>query len=261
MSYGAQHVLIVMTWKMADAAGLKVKRFKNDPKADEEIPDDSLVFIDGNGRIDYLLGVDKTDWPNVYAVFPTKDAAGFYNLNISFDVINTQVSVWKTKDMVLKRILTDGSQAHPGWKMINQLIKRGYNYQAACQLATLGTDRITKAKVNNESADDIFTNYEYAIEVYEAEKKKFGEGKDKTLKTKAFTKELSTLWRKFTKKYSGDEATKLFIDFINQIPEKTANSIKKAQSKKGGMTKDDIRISLLDNCFNKFVETQHIKLN
>lgn len=252
LTYGAQHILIVMTVAMANAAGLLPKRFKND-KSEDPILDDALVMMDGNGRIDFLMDIDQEDWPEIYAVFPTKDKAGYYNLNKSFDIINTQVSVWKSQDMVQKRRLMDGDSAHPGWAKIDELVKAGYMYQSACQLVTLGVDRIKKAEVTNGDDTEIFKFYDYAIQIYEALKAKFGEGKDKTLKTKVFTQEVSILWKKLNDAYNEEEATKYFLDFLDQLDDNKVKAIKEAESDKGGATRDEKRKQDLEKWFNRYV--------
>lgn len=264
VTYGAQHVLIVMTAKMArDVKNDKwdIIRFHNDPLQDESIPDDALVVIDGNGRMDYLLGIPVEQWPPIYAVFPTKDAAGYYDYSKIIDVINTQLSTWKTENYVQKRILQEGAKAHEAWGVINMLVKKGYKYQAACQVVTLGKDRILKSEVNDGDAQKIFKNFEYAKTIYEALVKKIGEGDDKTLKTKSFGIELSDLWDNLRNKYGAEEATELFVEFIDFIPQSKIEDIKSAKAVKtqnGKVSKDARRIQILNEQFLMFCGKKEI---
>ncbi len=258
LSYGPQHPMIVITSKMADAAGMEYTTF--DGK--KETSDNALVFNDGNGRIAYLLGVEPEKWPAVYAVFPSKDACGYFNIPKAMEVINTQVSVWKTQDMVQKRLLEEGNKAHEGWSLINDLVKKGYMYQAACQLVTLGTDRIVKRDVTGGQADIIFSHYDSAVKVYEALKARIGEGDDKTLKTKAFTKEVSVLWGKLQKKGGDDTATTNFVEFIGKLDKTKVEKIKAAKADKSkGTTKDGERIKILDEEFYKFVGAKNLTID
>ena len=251
LTYGSQHPLLFITVKMAEAAGLVPVRFENDPNKTEPISEDGFVLMDGNGRINYLLGVDRNNWPEIYGVFPSKDASGLYNLNKSFDIINTQVSVWKTQDMVLKRLLMDGEDAHPGWSMIQDLLKKGYKYQSACQLATLGTDRIKKTKVVDGDANVIFLHFESAKKVYEKLLNRFGEKFD-VLQTKEFTNMISVLWGKLQCQNGDEKATKQFIKFIDGLSENVVDEIKTAKSKKGGASKGERRKNLIEKEFKIF---------
>ena len=259
MSFGPQHILIVATKAMADDAGLESGRFAND-KTKGDLPDSSLIVIDGNGRINHLHTIRPDKWPNVYAVFPNKDAAGYYNLARAFDVINTEVSVWKTQDMVQKKLIYGAGKAHDGWKMINTLVNKGYKYQAACELATLTTDRIKKDTINNGCDEQTFTHYKSAKSIYAVICQKFGED-GTTLKTKAFPMKISELWRKLQKKSGDDTATEQFIKFIKSITNDKVKEIKDAKSKKGGATRDVVRQTILEQEFFTFVGTEGIKLN
>lgn len=261
--YGAQHILIVVTPLMAETNDIRIARFSNDSLKDEPLPSEALILIDGNGRVNALLSLPVDEWPDIYAVFPTKDAAGFYNFRKIIEVINTQVSVWKTQDMVQKRLLDEGDAAHEGWMFINQLVKKGYKYQAACQTATMGSDRIQKKLVNTGDSNYIFTHFESAKEIHLALVEKFGEGDDKVLKTKEFTREVSILWGQLQRQ-SGDEiATKTFVDFIDNIPNEkvlaiiNAKSIKTETSRK---PKDEIRKEILDKLFYEYCKIQNINI-
>ena len=256
--HGPQHPFIIITKRMADAAGISFTRFANDPHPENPIDDDyAIIYVDGNGRKNYLLTKDPKDWPNVYAIFPTKNSAGLYDLRKDIEIINTQVTVWKACDFVIKRILEEGIKAHEGWKEINKLQQNGYNYQAACEAMTLGTDRITKSEINSGDAEEIFSHYESAKTVHEALVAKFGEGDDNTLKTKAFPAEVSRLWQKLQKKKGDEVATEHFVKFIDAIPGSKVNEILVAKSKevKGArISKDEHRIMILKQEFKEFMK-------
>jgi len=249
-TYGSQHPLLIITVKMAEAAGLVPVRFGKDPHKDEPISEDGFVLMDGNGRINYLLGVEVENWPEIYGVFPSKDAAGYYNLNKSFDIINTQVSVWKTQDMVQKRQLMDAEDAHPGWGKIEDLIKKGYRYQSACQLVTLGTDRIKKTAVIDGDAESIFIHYESAMKILPKLQSRFGEDYD-TLKTKEFTMTISKLWLELQKKSGDEKATEVFLKFLDGLSDDVVTKINNAKTSRKAL-KGIIRKDIIDTEFKKF---------
>lgn len=258
LTYGAQHPLIIITTKMADASGMDYAYFDKQGK-----PTDGLVFIDGNGRACFLLSRPVDQWPNIYAVFPCKDSTGYYNIPKSMEIINTQVTVWKTQDMVQKRLLEEGKKAHEGWAYINSLVKKGYKYQAACQLATLKNDRIHKSDVTTGDASSIFDHFESAKTVHMALVAKFGEGADQTIKTKTFTQTISTLWAKLQKVSGDSEATKHFVCFINGLSDDIVTDIKTAKTEKtssGKISKDEKRKAILEREFYQFVAANNIKV-
>ncbi|MCQ2771409.1 MAG: hypothetical protein MJ236_06410 [Clostridia bacterium] len=252
--FGAQHILLVLTVPMANAAGLKVIHFSNDPQKDKPIREDGFVLLDGNGRINYLMTIPKEDWPAIFAVFPSKEANGLFNINNCINIINTEVCVWKTEDMVQKRILMDAASAHQGWGEINELIRMGYKYQAACQLVTLGTDRIKKATVISGEADDIFIYYNSARTLRQKLQEKFGIDAD-TLKTKEFTKEVSTLWKRLLNKKGEEFATKTFVSFLDQLTDKKIKEISEAKNKKYN-SKHEQRKKILNDEFKIFMDAQ-----
>lgn len=257
MKYGPQHPLIVITGIMAEAVGIKVTRFANDDPTKPVFAGYTLIFLDGNGRMNHLLGLNPKDWPNVYAIFPTKNSAGYYDIPKSYEVINTQVTVWKPGDWVTKRILEEGDKAHKGWTSINQLRQKGYNYQAVCEAITLGVDRIIKTDVISGDANRIFLHYDSAVKIHNALVKKFSEGDDNTLKTKAFPAKVSELWLPLSSKSGDEKATEYMIAFIDQFPQEQVKKIMEAKgSKKDGVrfTKDAIRIGILETEFNAYME-------
>lgn len=258
LTHGAQHPLLVITVKMARQAGLVPVRFSTDPLKDKPVDDDGFVVIDGNGRVGFLLTLPVEKWPAVYAIFPSKDAAGMFNLNKSFDVINTQVTVWKTQDMVQKRLLTDGDAAHPGWTMIRSLLQKGYRYQAACELTTLGSDRIKKSAVIGQDSKEVFAHYSCAIKIFNPLCKMFGD--TDALKTKEFPRKVSLLWSELQKKSGDETATEQFLDFLSTLSKDKIQEIKGAKSVKGGVTKDEKRKTILEEQFRQYLETKGISL-
>lgn len=255
---GAQMWLNVITYKIAKLYGFAIKRLAND-KDDKHSPqDEDLVLLDGHGRMDFLMQYDVNDWPVVYAHFPSKDALGYYNLSKVMEAINVNIKTWTTSNYVQKRILQEGDKTHDGWVRINNLIQRGYNYQAACQLTTLGTDRVMKKDVNGGDVEHIFSNYKDAINVSEILINRFGEKEDKVVKTKEFTKEVSILWQRLQKIGGNDYATDNMVEFIKCLPEDKVVEIKKAKKSNDGVSKDVNRTKILDALFEDFAIRKNI---
>ena len=254
---GAQQSLIVITVPMADKAGIKIERFSNDPNKDKPVNSDGIVIVDGHGRINFLQTVQE--WPLIMGHFPMKDKDGFYNFAKAFTEININVSKWKTQDMVAKRQIEDGDNTHEGWVMINDLVSKGYKYQAACQLATLKPDRLTARQVANGDENEFFENIEYGKRIHEVLKDRFGEGDDKTIKTKEFTKEIVLSLQKLTYKKGMEWATGIMEEFINTLSDKEVADIKNAKSTKV-QRKDEKRKQILDKAFSFFLGQNNIKL-
>ena len=148
MTYQPQHPLIIITRRMAEAAGLTPTLLPSDT-SDSLTDKHEIIAADGGGRSDFLLSIEPENWPPLYGVFPTEDINGNYNLKKLLEVINTQVKVWDTPSYLVKRIMEEGKDGHQGWQSIQNLIHKGYNYQAACELMTLKTDRIPRSVINN----------------------------------------------------------------------------------------------------------------
>lgn len=254
---GAQQSLIVITVSMADKAGIKVERFVKDPNKDKPINSDGIVVVDGHGRVDFLQTIQE--WPLIMGHFPMKDKDGYYNFAKAFTKININVSKWKTQDMVAKRQIEDGVNTHEGWVMINDLVSKGYKYQAACQLATLKPDRLTARQVANGDESDFFVNIEYGKRIHKALKDRFGEGDDKTIKTKEFTKEIVLSLVKLINRQGIGWATDMMEKFINTLPNKEVAEIKNAKSTKV-QRKDEKRKQILDKAFSFFLGQNNIKL-
>ena len=254
---GAQQSLIVITVQMADKVGIKVERFAKDPNKDKPINSDGIVVVDGHGRVDFLQTIQE--WPLIMGHFPMKDKDGYYNFAKAFTEININVSKWKTQDMVAKRQIEDGVNTHEGWVMINDLVSKGYKYQAACQLATLKPDRLTARQVANGDESDFFVNIEYGKRIHKALKDRFGEGDDKTIKTKEFTKEIVLSLVKLINRQGIGWATDRMEEFINTLPNKEVAEIKNAKSTKV-QRKDEKRKQILDKAFSFFLGQNNIKL-
>ncbi len=260
-TYGAQRPLLVITKEVADAAEIKVERFPND-KRTGELKELDLVVEDGCGRWEYVLGLEEGEMPTLWATFIEPDSLGYYNPSKVMEVINTELTIWKTPEHLQKLILEEGQDAHEGWELVQELYKKGYMYQAACMAYTLDTDRIKKREVNNEDAGEVFAYIESAKKIHEALVEKFKEGEDKTLKTKEFPKEVSILWRKL-KDFKNDEdwATDTFVEFINQFKESKVHEILNAKNVKGEMNKDEVRKKILNEQFNQFIGRKGIDLD
>ena len=257
---GAQMFLTVVTCKVAKLYGIGIKHLTNDKEQGHEPQDEDLVLIDGHGRIDFLMQYDVDEWNVIYAHFPAKDRLGNYNICKAMEAINVNLKAWTTSNFVQKRILQEGSNAHEGWKRINDLLNRGYNYQAACQLTTLAKDRVAKKEVISGKDSDIFTDYGDAIKVSEALINRFGEGADNVVKTKEFTKEVSILWRKLVKEFGNDKATEYFLDFLNGLPQDKVIEIKNAKKTADGVSKDENRKKILQKEFDNFVSINKIDI-
>lgn len=257
---GAQMFLTVITCKVAKLYGIGIKHLTNDKEQGHEPQDEDLVLIDGHGRIDFLMQYDVDEWNVIYAHFPAKDRLGNYNICKAMEAINVNLKAWTTSNFVQKRILQEGSNAHEGWKRINDLLNRGYNYQAACQLTTLAKDRVAKKEVISGEDSDIFTDYGDAIKVSEALINRFGEGADNVVKTKEFTKEVSILWRKLVKEFGNDKATEYFLDFLKGLPQDKVIEIKNAKKTADGVSKDENRKKILQKEFDNFVSINKIDI-
>lgn len=258
--YGPQEVLLVVTRRMAEAAGLEVSRFQND-NTNSLVTDDDLVTINGNGRGNHLSGLPLGQWPKVLAIFPSKDANGFHNISKVFEEVNTNIKPWATQDFMQKRMLEDRESAHPGWKYINQLLQKGYLYQAACVAATFGSDRIKKGQIiSGDNSNEIFKYFEFAKLVHEALVAKFGEGDDKVLKTKVFPMHVASLWQDLRDECGTQDATSKMVDFINQLSASVVEDIKKTKTmRKDGVKvqdRDEKRKELLNTEFNKFMDSE-----
>ena len=255
MTYQPQHPLIIMTRKMAEAAGLTPTLLPSD-KSGSLTDKHVIIPFDGGGRLDFLQSIEPEKWPPLFGVFPTADMNGLFNPRKLLEIINTQVKTWDTPNFLVKRIMEEGKDGHQGWQSIQNLLHKGYNYQAACELMTLKTDRIPKSVINNGKAEDVFKHHEHAVKIHNALVKQFGEGDDKTLKTKAFPAEISRIWDKLRDMVGVKTATEHVLKFINQLTTGQVQEITNAKSKDDGggtISKDEHRINLLKKAFEDFM--------
>ena len=255
MTYQPQHPLIIMTRKMAEAAGLTPTLLPSD-KSGSLTDKHVIIPFDGGGRLDFLQSIEPEKWPPLFGVFPTADMNGLFNPRKLLEIINTQVKTWDTPNFLVKRIMEEGKDGHQGWQSIQNLLHKGYNYQAACELMTLKTDRIPKSVINNGKAEDVFKQHEHAVKIHNALVKQFGEGDDKTLKTKAFPAEISRIWDKLRDMVGVKTATEHVLKFINQLTTGQVQEITNAKSKDDGggtISKDEHRINLLKKAFEDFM--------
>lgn len=255
MTYQPQHILIIMTRKMAEAAGLTPTLLPSD-KSGSLTDKHVIIPFDGGGRLDFLQSIEPEKWPPLFGVFPTADMNGLFNPRKLLEIINTQVKTWDTPNFLVKRIMEEGKDGHQGWQSIQNLLHKGYNYQAACELMTLKTDRIPKSVINNGKAEDVFKHHEHAVKIHNALVKQFGEGDDKTLKTKAFPAEISRIWDKLRDMVGVKTATEHVLKFINQLTTGQVQEITNAKSKDDGggtISKDEHRINLLKKAFEDFM--------
>lgn len=244
--YGAQEALTVCTAKAALVAGLDLVSF-TDPK--EEIDMDGLVIINGNGRMEYLSQIDQKDWGIIIATFIVPDALDYYNPCDAFAQMNLYNTPWKAKDMAQKRMLSDDNP-HPGWAMIDKLTKNHYNYQAACQVVTLGTDRIKAKEADSGDSNAIFRDYDDAIKIYDAVIHRFGDVE--SIKGKFFTQCISQCWANLRKDNGNAKATTDMVAFIEQLSGEVINNINTATNKKGEPNKDQKRANLLEAAFKAY---------
>lgn len=159
---GAQMWLNVITYRVAEQFKIDVKHLPNDPDQNRKPQPEDVVLIDGHGRLDALYQYKPEDWPVVYGHFPAKDKLDNYNLCKVCELINVFNKPWATTDFLQARLMEQGADADSGWKRIQELTKRGYRYQAACQLTCLSTDRVSRHKILTGKDTEIFKYYKYA---------------------------------------------------------------------------------------------------
>lgn len=254
--YGAQCVLIGITAAMARAVGLEITSFKSQKG---NIDDSAIVIIDGNGRLDYLLERPISEWSDVFAIFPSPDANGLYNIAKVYEEVNTNIKTWGTQDFMQKRLLEEGTSCHKGWRLVNELTSKGYLYQAACEAATLNTDRIKKSDILSANGEDVFANLDCAVKIHELLVKKFGEGEDKILKTKHIPMLVSTLWRGLQRESGNAIATEKFVAFIEQLSDDVVNQMKAAKATKtdtGKVSKDEHRKAIFEKAYKDYFQSE-----
>ena len=261
LTYGPQHPVIVCTVKMAEKAGLECENYE--PDETTEIQDTDLMTIDGHGRVHFLhshLPVNK--WPDIYGIFPSKNAAGYIDLKKCFEEINTNIAKWKTQDLAQKRMLQEGQKAHDGWRMLNELVRRGYGYEAASVIVTLGSDRIKASEVNKGDSTQIFKNFNEAMKIYNAAMEKFGDSDNDVLKTKSSPKCFAAMWNDLVRLQGVEYATGKMMEFISALPDEEVSKLKEAKNDSKNMnnrlTKDLKRENILKDAFAKFRQKENI---
>ncbi len=246
MRYGAQEALTIVSVKVALENGLELEAFDNT----EGVDDAGLAVVNGIGRTEFLSKIDINEWPRLLATFVQPDNNGLIDPCTALAEMNINVCKWKTQDMVQKRLMKDGNEAHIGFKKIHELVKNGYKYQAACHACTLRNDRIKVRDVNEGSANEIFEHYQYAITIHGALVNKFGEGDDKILKTKEFPKRISELWRKLMTIQGAEWATDKMLVFIEGITPEQVDDLLNTPREKDGVKRDDLRKNKLNMMFD-----------
>lgn len=248
LTYGAQEALTIITVKVARAIGMEVEPFPG--SGTTEISDNDFVVINGNGRMAYLYTIEPTKWLRILATFVQPDRASLINPFQAFAEMNLHNTKWTAADMACKHLATDGNKVHEGWRIINSLLKEGYKYQAACQVVTLGVDRIKANEANSGSANDLFEDIEDAKTIHEAVVHRFGN--IESIKGKFFTKCISECWRKLRKEYGNNKATSMMVEVIDNISGEVINEINNATNDKNGLKKDQKRANILVREYNEY---------
>lgn len=257
-----QTLLLVVSVKVAMAAGMGIIRFDNDEHKAENKPieETGLVCINGNGRIDYILGLPAEERPKLYATLVEPDSKGFINVPRAMSAVNEHQSQWKTQDKLQKKILEDGVNADKNLIEIRKLVNRGYNYQAACQLVTLRPDRITSKELAGTDMKKFFEHANEAKEIRDALIEVFGEGEDKCLKNKAISRWVSEEYNLLLKsQYTPATACKYIVDFVKGL-NKVAEIKEAKADKKKRVTRDTKRLNLLTQQFNRYIGQNGINI-
>ena len=78
-------------------------------------------------------------------------------------------------------------------------------------------------------------------------------GKDHAaLTTKAFSKKVCELWKGLRDKSGVQPATEHFTKFVEQLPDSVVKTITDAKSGNGTASRDEQRITTLENAFNTY---------
>ena len=249
---GLQHPLIVATSAMADAAGMPVKRFSTDPKKDSPLGP-SLAIIDGNGRIEELLSTAIEEWSDVYAVFPSLNAAGKMHLKKAYVHININVATWGGPDFLVLKVMEP--EPHEAWTFIKGLQDKGYGHTASNVLATLKKGNITKTQLTKVDLDEakLFDRFESAKKIHAQLVETFGEEND-VLKTKQVPEEMVDCLQGLVEKDGIDKAVETMLAFLKSLNSDQVAAITGAKGK-AGSSKHDVRVSLFHNYFNEYIVT------
>lgn len=259
---GAQALLLVIPLSVALAAGMEIVRFSSD-KSTEDIGESGLVSINGNGRLEYILSLEPDKRPTLYATLIEPNKQGYYDVPQAMSVINEYQSQWKTQDKMTKKIMEMGTNANPYLVATRQLVNRGFNYQAACQLTTLKPDRITSKFLESGNWDEIFVYGMQAVKVREALFNTFGKA-EPMFKKKPFTQKICQIFDLLLKSQGGDPdvACSILVNFITTIEAEQIAKIKECKKAKGetAATVETKRVALLNDIFNRYVGKNDIKI-
>lgn len=254
---GAQHLLLVVPVRVAEAAGLPISHFQKDPDQTSPCDEDGLAVVDGHGRANGAFG-SKEGWPQLDASLLVKNKEGYIDTKKAYSVTNENVSVWGSKDHLVPRLFDPHELRRETLKAIHELVNKQYLYTAACSWVLWKAGGVTKKELNTivtEEQANKFKEYtQHAKQIHEACIKKFGEGDDKLLKTKKFPEKLIEIWESLRDKSGADEATATLVKFIDGLDNGKANEIVNAKKDKDkDLDKDTVRKQLLDKAFKEFM--------
>lgn len=252
---GPQHLLIVGTLPMAEAAGIPVAPFVNDLNETALYdPMSALYVLDGNGRMADLVQKPVDQWPDIFAVFPAKDSKGIVDQKGAYIETNRNVTPWGSPDYLLVRVLD--SEPHEAWKNIKALEDKGYGYTAACVLTRLKKGNITKTQLTKADLDeaDLFNRFKEAKTIHAQMVATFGEESD-VLKTKQIPEEMVDCLNRLVEEMGLEKAVPKMVEFLKSITTGQVNDITNAK-KKDGLSKHAVRVTTFHNLFEAYI-TSH----
>ena len=254
---GAQHPLLVVPVKVANAAGLPVSLFQKDTD-NSPVDEEGLAVVDGHGRINGAFG-SKDEWPQFDAVLLVKNKDGYIDTKKAYSVTNEKISVWGAKDHLVPRLFDSNELRKETFKAIHELVAKDYLYTAACDWIRWVSGNVTKKELNavvtEKEAKDFMKYAQYGKQIHEACVKKFGEGDDKLLKTKKFPETLIENWNSLRDKYGAEKATETMVEFIEQLESGKAIEITSAKKDKDkDLDKDTVRKQLVNKAYKEFLD-------
>lgn len=259
---GAQSLLLVIPLRMAEEAGMEVVRFSTD-KSTNDPGAVCFVALNGNGRLEYILGLEPDKRPTLYATFIEPNSQGYYDVPQAMSALNEYQSQWKTQDKMAKKIMEMGAEANPYLVITRQLVNAGFNYQAACQLTTLKADRITSTALEAGNWRDIFVHGAQATRVRKALFKIFGDSQP-MFKKKPFSHKICQIFDTLIKTENGsaEDACSLLVDFIEDLNQSQVKKIKECKKGKNitAAKAEENRVELLTSYFNRYVGKNDIKI-
>ena len=251
---GPQHLLIVGTLPMAEAAGIPVAPFENDLNETALYePQSALYVIDGNGRIGDLVKKPVDEWPDIYGVFPAKDSMGMVDQKRAFIGTNRYVTPWGSPDYLLVRILD--TDTHEAWKHIKSLEDKGYGYTSACVLSTLKKGNITKTQLTKSGLDEgkLFERFDSAKTLLAQMEKTFGEESD-IMKTKLIPEEMVDCLNRLVEKNGLKKAVEKMVEFFKSLDTGKVSDIINAKAK-DGLSKHAVRVTMFHNMFEEYLNS------